>query len=105
MADKIQTSTHGEYQAGRLVAQAQAVAGPLTRAAIFLVATLNPGLDNRSTLRSLCGDLAGLLRAVEFCNLEGGLSCVMGFGSDVWDHLFGRPQPAELHSFREIRAG
>ena len=40
MADKIQFSTHGEFQAGGLVAQAQPVTGPLTRAAIFLVATL-----------------------------------------------------------------
>src|SRR5271167_1476247 len=105
MADKIQSSTHGEYQAGRLVAQAQAVAGPLTRAAIFLVATLNPGLENRDTLRSFCGDLAALLRAVEFRDLEGGLSCVMGFGSDAWDQMFGAPRPAELRAFREIRSG
>src|SRR5271170_5833412 len=105
MADKIQCSTHGEYQAVALAAQAQAVAGPLTRAAIFLVATLNPGLENRGTLRSFCGDLAALLRAVEFRDLEGGLSCVMGFGSEVWDRLFGPPRPAELHPFREIRAG
>jgi putative iron-dependent peroxidase len=105
MADKIQSSTHDEYQAGALAAQAQPVAGPLTRAAIFLVATLNPGLDNRATLRSFCGDLAALLRAVEFRDLEGGLSCVMGFGSNAWDRLFGPPRPAELHPFREIRAG
>ena len=100
MADKIQCSTHGEYQAGALAAQAQPVAGPLTRAAIFLVATLNPGLDNRGTLRTFCGDLTALLRAVEFRDLEGGLSCVMGFGSDAWDRLFGPPRPAELHQFR-----
>ena len=84
---------------------AQPVAAPLTRAAIFLVATLNPGFDNRATLRSFCGDLAALLRAVEFRDLEGGLSCVMGFGSDAWDRLFGRPRPAKLLPFREIRAG
>jgi putative iron-dependent peroxidase len=90
---------------GRWPALAQAVAAPLTRAAIFLVATLNPGLENRSTLRSFCGDLAALLRAVEFRDLEGGLSCVMGFGSGAWDRLFGAPRPAELHPFREIRAG
>jgi len=90
---------------GRWPALAQAVAAPLSRAAIFLVATLNPGLENRSTLRSFCGDLAALLRAVEFRDLEGGLSCVMGFGSGAWDRLFGAPRPAELHSFREIRAG
>jgi putative iron-dependent peroxidase len=42
---------------------------------------------------------------VEFRDLEGGLSCVMGFGSGAWDRLFGAPRPAELHPFREIRAG
>ena len=84
---------------------AQPVAAPLTRAAIFLVVTVNPGLDNRATVRSFCGDLSALLRAVEFRDLEGGLSCVMGFGSDAWDRLFGSPRPAELHEFREIRAG
>jgi hypothetical protein len=84
MADQIQCSTHGELQAGGLAAQAQAVAGPLTRAAIFLVATLKPSFENRGTIRSFCGDLAALLRAVEFRDLEGGLSCVMGFGSDAW---------------------
>jgi putative iron-dependent peroxidase len=46
-----------------------------------------------------------LLRAVEFRDLEGGLSCVVGFGSDAWDRLFGPPRPAKLHPFREIRAG
>jgi putative iron-dependent peroxidase len=83
----------------------QPVAAPLTRAAIFLVATVNPGLDHRAALRSFCADLSALLRAVEFRDLEAGLSCVMSFGSDAWDRLFGAPRPAELHPFREIRAG
>jgi len=91
--------------ASNVPAVAQAVAAPLTRAAIFLVATLNSGPANRATLRSFCGDLAGLLRAVEFRDLEGGLSCVVGFGSEAWDRLFGPPRPAELHPFREIRSG
>src|SRR5579862_4513155 len=86
-------------------ALAQAVSAPLTRAAIFLVATLNPGAEHRAALRSFCGDLAALVRAVEFRDLEAGLSCVIGFGSEVWDRLFGSPRPAELHPFREIRAG
>jgi putative iron-dependent peroxidase len=86
-------------------ATAQAVLSSLTRSAIFLVVTINPGSENRDTMRSLCGDLAALVRAVDFRNLEGGLSCIMGFGSDAWDRLFGAPRPAELHSFREIRAG
>jgi putative iron-dependent peroxidase len=86
-------------------ALAQSVAAPLTRAAIFLVATLNPGPEHRETVRAFCGDLATLFRAVEFRDIEGSLSCVMGFGSEAWDRLFGAPRPAELHPFREIRAG
>src|SRR3984957_3036590 len=91
--------------AGRTRGVAQAVVAPLTRAAIFLVATLNPGPNNRTTIRSLCGDLSALFRAVQFRDLEGSLSCVMGFGSEAWDRLFGTPRPASLHPFREIRAG
>src|SRR5579871_1737610 len=84
---------------------AQPVSAPLTRAAIFLAVTLNPGSEACATLRSFCSDLATLFRAVEFRDLEAGLSCVMGIGSDGWDRLFGAPRPAELHPFREIRAG
>jgi putative iron-dependent peroxidase len=29
----------------------------------------------------------------------------MGIGSEAWGRLFGQPRPAELHPFREIRAG
>jgi putative iron-dependent peroxidase len=84
---------------------AQPVAAPLTRAAIFLVATLKPDPESRAAVRSFCGDLAALVRAVEFRDVEGGLSCVVGFGSEAWNRLFGPPRPAMLHPFREIRAG
>src|SRR5579862_6300650 len=83
----------------------QPIAGPLTRAAIFLVVALNSGPDNPPAVRSLCADFSALLRAVGFRDQEGGLSCVMAFGSDAWDRLFAAPRPAELHPFREIRAG
>jgi putative iron-dependent peroxidase len=83
----------------------QAVLQTLTKAAIFLVATINSGSANCATIRAFCGDLPGLLRAVGFRDTEGDLSCVMGVGSDEWDKLFGQPRPAELHSFREIKAG
>jgi len=83
----------------------QPVAAPLTRAAIFLVLTINPGPDNRATVRSFCAEIPALFRAVEFRNLEAGLTCVMGIGSESWDRLFGDPRPAELHPFREIKAG
>jgi putative iron-dependent peroxidase len=87
------------------VVVAQPVSAPLTRAAIFLVVTINPGADDRASVRAFCADFAGLVRAVEFRDLEAGLSCVMGIGSDAWDRLFGNPRPAELHPFREFRAG
>jgi len=96
--------TPGKAPAG-LSAFAQPVAAPLTRAAIFLVVTLKPGSESRSVVRSFCGDLSALTRAVETRDLEAALSCIMGIGSDAWDRLFGTPRPAMLHPFREIRAG
>jgi len=92
-------------QASGIVGFAQPVAAPLTRAAIFLVVTLKPGSEHRRTVRSLCGDLATVMRAVEFRDIEAGLTCVVGFGSDAWDRLFGAPRPVELRVFREIHAG
>jgi porphyrinogen peroxidase len=82
----------------------QPMTAPLTRAAIFLVVTIDPGADNCTAVRSLCGDLAGLLRAVGFREPDENLSCVMAFGSEAWDRVFGEPRPAELHPFREIKA-
>jgi putative iron-dependent peroxidase len=81
----------------------QPVVGELTRAAIFLVVTMNAGSKCNAAMRALCGDLGALLRAVGFRDLEGRLSCVMAFGSHAWDRLFGVPKPKELHPFREIR--
>jgi porphyrinogen peroxidase len=83
----------------------QVVTQGLTRAAIFLVAVINSGASSRGAVRALCNDLPALLRAVGFRDIEANLSCVIGFGSDAWEVLFGAPRPAELHPFREIRAG
>jgi putative iron-dependent peroxidase len=81
----------------------QSVASRLTRAAIFLVLAIDPAPTAAQAVRGLCGDLSSLLRGVGFRNLEGQLSCVMGFGSDAWNRLFGAPKPRDLHPFREIR--
>ena len=83
----------------------QPVAAQLTPAAIFLVVKLKTGQTHRATIRSFCGDLSALVRAVGTRDSKGSLSCVMAFGSDGWRELFGLPRPAELHVFREIRAG
>jgi putative iron-dependent peroxidase len=81
----------------------QPVTAPLTRAAMFLVVTMNAGPAAEEAVRGLCGDLSGLLRAIGFRDLDGRLSCIMGLGSDAWDRLFGAPRPKELHPFKEIR--
>jgi porphyrinogen peroxidase len=84
----------------------QAVIAPLTGAAIFLVVVINPGDGSADAVRSLCGGLAGLVRAVGFRDLEGHLSCVTGFGAAAWERLAGPgSRPAGLHPFRELRAG
>lgn len=78
----------------------QSVCHPITRSAIFMVATLTPG--NVDTVRAWCADIAGLVRSVGKRVPDGNLTCVCGFGSDAWDRLFGAPRPAALHPFREF---
>ena len=92
-------------QASAALTLPQLVSSPLTKVALFLVVTINPGDDHRATVLSFGADLSALLRGVGFRNLDGALSCIMGIGSDAWDRLFGLPRPAELHPFREIRSG
>ncbi|MBO1419727.1 Dyp-type peroxidase [Streptomyces sp. FH025] len=81
-------------------AEPQAVLSPLTSSAVFLVLTVEPG--GEGAVRELLPDLAGLRRAIGFRGPEGGLTCVTGIGSDVWDRLFAGPRPAGLHPFREL---
>lgn len=83
----------------------QPITAPQTRAAIFLVLTVNPGPERAAAVRALCADLGQLVRAVAARDTEGHLSAIIAIGSDAWDRLFGAPRPAELHPFREILAG
>ena len=86
-------------------AEPQALLTPLTKSAIFLVLTLNTSPGSAEIVRSLCRDISALVRAVGQRGPGGQLSCVVGFGSDVWPTLFGEPRPAELHKLAEIVAG
>ncbi|MBV6702629.1 Dyp-type peroxidase [Kitasatospora aureofaciens] len=81
-------------------AEPQAVLSPLTSAAVFLVLTVDPGGED--AVRELLPDLAGLRRSVGFRAPAGGLTCVTGIGSDLWDRLFDGPRPSGLHPFREV---
>ena len=53
-------------------------------------------------VRELLGDIGGLIRSVAFRIPGGGLGCVVGIGSALWDRLAGGPRPAGLHPFAEI---
>src|SRR5437773_11434415 len=83
----------------------QPVATPLTRAAIFLVVTVNPGAENRVVIRHLCKDLSSLVRSAGFGELGEGLSSVMAVGWERWTRLFGQPRRADLGKFRGTQAG
>ncbi|MEU6949750.1 Dyp-type peroxidase [Streptomyces sp. NPDC046316] len=75
----------------------QPVVVPPPNAAVFLVATLNPG--GEAAVRDALADLAGLTRSVAFRSPDSTLTCVAGIGSHAWDRLVGGPRPRELHPF------
>ena len=79
---------------------AQPVLTPLTEAAIFLVFTVRDGAED--DVRDVLADLSGLSRSVGFRDPAGGLTCVAGIGSDLWDRMVGGPRPAHLHPFTSI---
>lgn len=83
--------------------EAQNVLAPPARAAIFLVVTVRPGVED--DVRDLLADVAGLTRAVGFRAPEDGLSCVVGIGAGMWDRLYGPPRPKDLHPFRRLEGG
>ncbi|MBC3437842.1 Dyp-type peroxidase [Pseudomonas sp. BW16M2] len=83
----------------------QAVDSPITRSAMFLVATLTEDEGSADRVRELCADLAGLVRSVGKRVPAGNLSCVIGFSASAWARLFGTAQPAGLHAFREFGSG
>jgi putative iron-dependent peroxidase len=78
----------------------QAVLGPTTEAAIFLVLTVEAGSEG--AVRDLLADVSALKRSVGFRLPEGELTCVAGIGSDLWDRVFGMPRPAGLHPLAEV---
>jgi putative iron-dependent peroxidase len=78
----------------------QPVLSPLTGVAIFLVVTIDR--NGEAVTRDLLSDCAALQRSVGFRIPDGGLTCVLGVGSEAWDCLFSGRRPAQLHPFREI---
>lgn len=61
----------------------QAVFTPVTRHAIFIVATLSPVPAHLAAVRAWCGDIAAVVRSVGKRAPAGNLTCVCGFGSSL----------------------
>jgi putative iron-dependent peroxidase len=87
----------------RVPIDAQSVDAPLSRAAIFLVVTL---AGDQGALAKVCAVLNGLddlVKTVGFRDLPARLSCVVGIGCDLWDHLNFNSRPKELRPFAPIK--
>lgn len=82
--------------------ESQPVVVPPARAAVFLVATVDPG--GEATVRDLLEDFSGLRRSVAFRAPADELTCVVGIGSAAWDRLFDGPRPHGLHPFAALAA-
>jgi putative iron-dependent peroxidase len=78
----------------------QAVLGPHTSAAIFLVLAVDPG--GEAAVLEFLPELSGLVRSIGSRAPAAGLTCVTGIGAIAWDRLFTGARPAGLHPFREI---
>ncbi|QLL06898.1 Dyp-type peroxidase [Mycobacterium vicinigordonae] len=77
--------------------QPQPILAPLTPAAIFLVATIDEGGEEK--VHDALADISGLVRAIGFRDPTKRLSVITSIGSNAWDRLFSGPRPAELHPF------
>lgn len=100
LSEQAQRPTKTVTQNARIAVEPQPILAPLTSASMFLVLTVADGAED--VVRGLLPDVAGLTRTVGFRAPDGGLTCVVGIGSQLWDRLFAGPRPAELHPFHEI---
>ncbi|MFB9307677.1 putative iron-dependent peroxidase [Agromyces hippuratus] len=89
----------------RVPIDAQQVAAPLSRSAVFLVVTIPSGDDVLRTALEVVAGIDDLVKSVGFRDLGANLSCVVGIGSDLWDRLGRTDRPAELRPFTQIVNG
>ena len=82
----------------------QAVFTPVTRHAIFIVATLSPVPAHLAAVRARCGDIAAVVRSVGKRAPAGNLPASAA-SAEARDTLFGAPRPRQLHPFSPIGSG
>ncbi|MGH3411491.1 MAG: Dyp-type peroxidase [Marmoricola sp.] len=86
------------------IAEPQAVLGPLTTSAAFLVVSVSDAEDADKRVLDVAADVGSLVRAVGFRDPEAQLTCVVGLGSGHWDRVRppDAPRPAQLHPFHAV---
>jgi putative iron-dependent peroxidase len=80
-------------------AEPQRVDAPLTRAAVFLVVTMNDADVAAATVRDTLGGLDDLVKTVAFRDMHASLTCTAAIGHDVFERVTGHVPPADLHPF------
>jgi putative iron-dependent peroxidase len=81
----------------------QPVAAPLTKSATFLVVSATHTPDSVRTIRQTLSKVNGIIKNVSIRSPGANLTCIVGIGSSIWDHLMRSPRPVELHPFLEVR--
>ncbi|WP_395396486.1 Dyp-type peroxidase (plasmid) [Novosphingobium sp. BL-8A] len=86
----------------RVPIDAQSVEAPLSQSAVFLVVTAHNDNAAIAKVRETVASIDDLIKTVGFRDLSGRLSCVVGFGHDLWRRLTNDALPAELHPFKPV---
>src|SRR5262245_47569879 len=87
----------------RVPIDAQSIDAPLSRAAVFLVVTVESELTALTKVCLVLDGLDDLVKTVGFRDLSARLSCIVGIGCSLWDRLHFDKQPLELRPFAPIK--
>ncbi|MGL4667152.1 MAG: Dyp-type peroxidase [Saezia sp.] len=73
------------------------------RYALFIVLSIAEDSRAYDVIRAACGDFSSILRSIRVREEQKSLQCIIGFGSNAWNGLFGNPRPANLHPFKALQ--
>lgn len=72
--------------------------------AIMIVYEVVDNENTESTLKDFCANFTAYIRSMQHRYPDQDFSCIVGFGSDLWDRMFAElGKPKELEVFKEIR--
>lgn len=82
----------------------QEVANRSGEYAMFVVYNIQNTKDATERVKELCGNFSTIMRSAKNRFSYENISCVMGFGADMWSkHFKDFPRPKELNVFEEIK--